>query len=177
MNSLSQAFKGKTRPHLLYLYSLQQNQQFTKTPYLIYVIVLQSEIRIHSSQSTLSSRRKQMNSHRLPLLTMLFLICTLFLFSACVGGKQSNSVTQAAPENEKIELGAIEEVQAATVLKTSYDNIIIRKFTSSSQLQTDYPDSIKDCKTNIIKQLKKKKAYKNVTDSSKNFPGKVLSSI
>lgn len=113
-----------------------------------------------------------MNPHRLPLLTTLALICILFLFSACVGGKQSNSATKAAPENEKIELGAIEDVQAATVLKARYDNIIIRNFTSSSQIQTDYPNSIQECETQIIKQLKNKKTYKNVTSSSKQLSGK-----
>ncbi|MBU0960034.1 MAG: DUF4410 domain-containing protein, partial [Proteobacteria bacterium] len=52
------------------------------------------------------------------------------------------------------------------------DNIIIRNFTSSAQIQTDYQKSVQDCKTHIIDQLKNKKAYKNVTDSSKKLSGK-----
>ncbi|MBU1137621.1 MAG: DUF4410 domain-containing protein, partial [Proteobacteria bacterium] len=51
-------------------------------------------------------------------------------------------------------------------------NIIIRNFTSSAQIQTDYQKSVQDCKTHIIDQLKNKKAYKNVTDSSKKLSGK-----
>lgn len=125
-----------------------------------------------------------MNSQQRPFLTILSLICVLFLFCSCIGGmstqsstpageKQTNTSAQTPPKEEKVELGAIEEIQATTVLKSKYDNIIIRNIASSPQIKTDYPKSAQDCKTHIMAQLKNKKAYKNVTDNSnKKLPGK-----
>ncbi|MBU0944641.1 MAG: DUF4410 domain-containing protein [Proteobacteria bacterium] len=124
-----------------------------------------------------------MNAQPIPFLTTLSLVCLLFLLSACAGGPatqpvparegQNSTATTSPSEGEKVELGAIEEILAKKVLQPPYDNIIIRNFTSSSQIQTDYPKSIQECKTHIIDQLKNKKTYKNVTDSSsKKLSGK-----
>ncbi|MBU1138912.1 MAG: hypothetical protein KKA76_08050, partial [Proteobacteria bacterium] len=62
-----------------------------------------------------------MNSPRTPYLTILSLICVLSLFCSCAGGpsgqpapaseEQASTAAKSTPEGEKVELGAIEEIQ------------------------------------------------------------------
>lgn len=120
-----------------------------------------------------------MHFQRIPFLTTLSLISVLFLFCACAGGPSRQAAApkgaeQKSPASQeaKIVLGDLDEIQAPTVLKGKYDNIIIRNFKSSAQIQSDYPNCVNDCKTHILNRLQNKKLYKNVTDGRTTLPGK-----
>ncbi len=123
-----------------------------------------------------------MNAMRNPVFTMLSLFFVLPLVCACVGGQSSQgSAEDAAPASgattvsgvEKLELASVEEMVAGTPLAAKYENIIIGKFESSAQVQTDYPKAASDCEEQMVNQLKSKKSYKNVTDDgAKKFSGK-----
>ncbi len=123
-----------------------------------------------------------MNAMRNPVFTMLSLFFVLPLVCACVGGQSSQgSAEEAAPASaattvsgvEKLELASVEDMVAGTPLAAKYENIIIGKFESSAQVQTDYPKAASDCEEQMVNQLKSKKRYKNVTDDgTKKFSGK-----
>jgi hypothetical protein len=124
-----------------------------------------------------------MNSSRKPFVTVLALFFVLPLICACVGGQSSQgtakdvesaSVTETTESGvEKLELASVEEMVTGAPLAAKYDNIIIGKFESSAQIQTDYPKAAQDCEQQMVKQLKSKKSYTNVTDDrAKKFSGK-----
>ncbi len=123
-----------------------------------------------------------MNVTRKPVLTLLSLFFILPLVCACVGGQSGQeSAKDAAPASaattvsgvEKLELASVEDMVAGTPLAAKYENIIIGKFESSAQVQTDYPKAASDCEEQMVNQLKAKKSYKNVTDDgTKKFSGK-----
>ncbi len=111
-----------------------------------------------------------MNLNQPKLLTTLSLISVFALLGACAGGPsgqsaasgegQSSAAPSTLPGVEKIDLASVEDMQVGEVLKTNYDNIIIRNFVSSEQLQTDYPNAVAECKTAIVKQLQERKGKK-----------------
>lgn len=123
-----------------------------------------------------------MKTVRKSVCTMLSLFFVLPLVCACVGGQSGQgSASKAAPESgatsksgtEKLELASVEDMVAGAPLAVKYDNIVIGKFESSTQVQTDYPKAASDCEEQIVNQLKSKKSYKNVTDDgTKKFSGK-----
>lgn len=126
-----------------------------------------------------------MNPNRHTSYTILALACILLMFSACVSKTNqppaSEKEAQSAPVSttvsgvEKIELASLETISAEAPLTAKYDNIILKEFTSTDQIQSDYPHAIMDCKARIIGQLKSKNAYKSVTDDpSKTLKGKSL---
>ncbi|WP_161630007.1 DUF4410 domain-containing protein [Desulfogranum mediterraneum] len=79
----------------------------------------------------------------------------------------------AQPGGDKLELSSIEEMEVLAPLTTPFDNIIIGKFTSNRQIQTDYPKAARDCEQQIVKQLSANKGYKHITaTNSKKFAGK-----
>jgi len=123
-----------------------------------------------------------MNSVRKSVLRILSLVFVLPLVCACVGEQSSQgSAKDAGPDSvattesgvEKLELASVEEMVAGAPLAAKYDNIVIGKFESSAQVQTDYPKAASDCEEQMVNQLKSKKSYKNVTDDgAKTFSGK-----
>ncbi len=111
------------------------------------------------------------------------IVFMLSLLAACVGGQSGQgSAENAKPEGvvtmtesgvEKQELASIEDMVAGSPLTAKYDNVIIGSFTSSEQIQTDYPEAAADCEKQVVKQLKSRNSYKNVTEEDgKTFPGK-----
>ncbi len=107
----------------------------------------------------------------------------LSALAGCVGGQSDQgSAENAKPDGvvtmtesgiEKQELASIEDMVAGPPLTAKYDNIVIGSFTSSKQIHTDYPEAASDCEMYMVKQLKSKNSYKNVTDEDgKTFPGK-----
>lgn len=123
-----------------------------------------------------------MCQNRTRLFITLFLLSSFTLLGACVGGPsgqttssdegQRAAASTTVPGVEKIDLASVEDMQVGEVLKTGYDNIIIRDFGSSSQIQEDYPDAVNSCKAAILKQLQEKSVYKAVAESGKSLSGK-----
>ncbi len=108
--------------------------------------------------------------------------CVMLLVAACVGGQSGQgSVEGAKPGGiavtesgiEKLELGSVEDMVAGAPLAARYDNIVIASFDASEQITSDYPNAASECELQIVRQLKSKNSYRNVTeDDMKHFPGK-----
>jgi hypothetical protein len=114
-------------------------------------------------------------SHR----TCRALTATIFLLflASCASGPATTETepTETMPGVEEIELSSVEEIQQRAPLTTKFDNIVIREFETTDELQRGYPNALMQCKTAILSQLKSKNAYKTVTeDKAAKLTGKSL---
>ncbi len=122
-----------------------------------------------------------MNGMKKTVFTVLSLFAVLPLLCGCIGGQSSSGSAKNAGQGsgpaatasgvEKIELASVEEMVTGAPLTRKYNNILISQVVTSNQVKTDYPEAARECKKQIVKQLRSKKSYKTVTGKK----GKTLS--
>lgn len=81
--------------------------------------------------------------------TLVLVFAVLFLITAC-GGQQAKPETgQAEQEQEQ-------------PLALKYRNVVVSDFTTTQQIQNDYPDAVNQCQANLVWALENKKLFESV---------------
>jgi Domain of unknown function (DUF4410) len=94
---------------------------------------------------------------------LVVILSTLFLITAC-GGQQAKQDNQAAAQVPD------------PPLAKKYQHLIVRDVTATPEIEKDYAAALKDCQTNMITELKNKKAFNTVAlaGSAKKYPSRSL---
>jgi hypothetical protein len=94
---------------------------------------------------------------------LVIILSVLFLVTAC-GGQQAKPDKQAeAPPQDP-------------PLARKYQNIIVRDITAAPEIEKDYAEALKECRTSMVSALEDQKAFKNVAlaKSVRKYPSHCL---